>query len=120
LKIWFWKTGFTMSIKTGDLVKVITGGKDRKGKIGRVLEVCPKQGRVKVEGVALIKKHLKAQKSPKHPEGGIIEDIGTVHISNVMLMSESLGRPVRLGSAFTDKGEKIRVARGKNLKAEAV
>lgn len=109
-----------MSIKKGDLVKVLTGGKDRKGKVARVLEVFPKEMRVRLEGIAVIKKHLKAQKNPKHPEGGIVEGLGTVHLSNVMLMSESLGRPVRTGVAANDKGERVRVARGRNLKAEAV
>ena len=109
-----------MSIKKGDLVKVISGSKDKKNKIGRVLEIDSKSNRVKVEGVAPIKRHMKPQRNPKHPEGGIIEGIGSVHISNVMLMSETHGRPVRLGFSFNDSVEKVRVARGKNLKAEPV
>lgn len=109
-----------MSIKKGDMVKVICGSKDKKGQIGRVLEINKRKQRVKVEGVAPIKRHLKPQRSQKHPEGGIIEDLGTVHISNVMLMSETLNRPVRTGFAFDDSGKKNRVARGKNLQAEVV
>jgi large subunit ribosomal protein L24 len=109
-----------MSIKKGDLVKVISGSKDKKNKIGLVLEIDCKNNRVKVEGVAAIKRHMKPQRNPKHPEGGIVDAVGSVHISNVMLMSETLGRPVRSGSLFSDSGEKIRVARGRNLKAEPV
>ena len=109
-----------MGLKKGDLVKVIAGGKDKKGQVGRIISICHKTSRVKVEGVASIKKHLKPQKNPKHPEGGIITDVGSIHISNVMLMSESLGRPVRLGVSYTDSNEKIRVARGRNVKSEGV
>ncbi len=109
-------------IKTGDLVKVISGGKDVKGKTGKVLEML-REGdswRVRVEGLRIVKKHIKPQRNPKHPEGGIIEGAGSLPISNVMLMSEKLGRPVRTGASFTSDGKKQRVARGKNLKAEQV
>ncbi|MCC7071488.1 MAG: 50S ribosomal protein L24 [Deltaproteobacteria bacterium] len=109
-------------IKTGDLVKVISGGKDIKGKTGKVLEVL-RDGdawRVRVEGLRMVKKHIKPQRNPKHPEGGIIEGAGSIPISNVMLMSEKLSRPVRTGASFTSDGKKQRVARGKNLKAEQV
>jgi large subunit ribosomal protein L24 len=109
-------------IKAGDLVKVISGGKDIKGKSGKVLEVL-RDGdawRVRVEGLRLVKKHIKPQKNPKHPEGGIIEGAGSIPISNVMLMSEKLGRPVRTGASFTSDGKKQRVARGKKIKAEQV
>lgn len=109
-----------MKIKKGDLVKVIAGSQDRKGRIGKVLEVNPKSQRIKVEGVAIIKKHLKPQRNPKHPEGGIIEDLGTIHVSNVMLMSESQGRPVRVGYSLSKDGKKTRVARGRNVKAEEI
>ncbi|MCC7109269.1 MAG: 50S ribosomal protein L24 [Deltaproteobacteria bacterium] len=96
--------------------------KDIKGKTGKVLEVL-REGdswRVRVEGLRMIKKHLKPQRNPKHPEGGIIEGAGSIPISNVMLMSEKLNRPVRTGASFTSEGKKQRVARGKNLKAEQV
>ncbi len=109
-------------IKKGDLVKVISGGKDIKGKTGKVLEVL-RDGdawRVRVEGLRMVKKHIKPQRNPKHPEGGIVEGAGSIPISNVMLMSEKLGRPVRTGASFTSDGKKQRVARGKNLKAEQV
>lgn len=105
-------------IKKGDLVKVISGS--HKGAQGRVLEVLRDEGRVRVEGVATIKRHLKPQKSPKHPEGGIIEGAGSLHISNVMLVSAGAGRPVRTGSTFTAEGKKQRVARGRGVKAEVL
>jgi len=109
-----------MSIKKGDLVKVISGSKDQKGKVGRVLEIDAQKHRVKIEGVASVKRHIKPQKNPKHPEGGIVEAVGSVHLSNVMLMSETHNRPVRTGASFNDSGEKMRVSRGRNLKSEIV
>jgi large subunit ribosomal protein L24 len=115
------------SIKKGDTVKVIAGGKDIKGKTGKVLEII-KDGekvRVRVEGLRIVKKHIKPQKSAKHPEGGIVEGAGSIPLAHVMLFSEALGRPVRTGSV-TKTGEgkesrrRERIARGKNLKAEKV
>ncbi|MCP4503462.1 MAG: 50S ribosomal protein L24 [Deltaproteobacteria bacterium] len=107
-----------ISIRTGDIVKVIAG--KNKGDTGKVLEILREQNRIRVEGIAKIKRHIAPQKNPRHPEGGIIEDEGSLHISNVMLMSEALERPVRTGSASTADGKKMRVARGKGLKAEEV
>ena len=68
----------------------------------------------------LLKRHLKSKTSPKYPEGGIVELPSSVHVSNVMLMSEDLGRPVRTGMAFDDKGNKKRIAKGRNIKAESI
>jgi large subunit ribosomal protein L24 len=104
-------------------VKVIAGDKDIKGKTGKVLEVVRDTSgkwRVRVEGLNTIKRHIKPQRNPKHPEGGIIEQAGSIALSNVMLVSEKQNRPVRTGSSFTSDGKKQRVARGKNIKAEQV
>jgi large subunit ribosomal protein L24 len=106
------------AIKAGDTVKVISGA--HKGSQGRVIEVLRDKARVRIEDVAMQKRHLGPQKSPRHPEGGIIEGPGTVHISNVMLVSEEHGRPVRTGSTFSSEGDKKRVARGRNLKSSEV
>jgi len=105
-------------IRAGDTVKVIAG--KHKGSTGKVLEVLREQNRVRIEGVATIKRHIAPQRNARHPEGGIIEQAGSVHLSNVMLMSEELGRPVRIGATFTDDNKKVRVARGRNLKAVEV
>ena len=109
-----------MAVKKGDLVKVIAGDKRWKGKTGRVLAVLPGQHRVQVEGVRPIKRHLKPLRNPRQPDGGIIVDLGSIDTSNVMLMSEGLGRPVRTGAAYNDDGKKVRVARGRGVKAEPV
>jgi large subunit ribosomal protein L24 len=110
-------------IKKGDLVKVISGHKEMKGKTGKVLEVIRdgEKWRVRVEGLNMIKRHIKPQKNPKHPEGGIVEGAGSIPISSVMLMSDSLKRPVRTGSTISSDGKKKeRVARGRKVKAEKV
>lgn len=70
-------------VKRGDSVVVISGS--QKGKEGKILEVISAKSRARVEGVALVKRHLK--KSQEHPQGTIAEREGTVHISNLMLKS---------------------------------
>ena len=70
-------------IKRNDSVVVIAGA--HKGKSGKVLEILAAKQRARVEGVAMIKKHLK--KSEKNPQGAITELEGSVHISNLMLQS---------------------------------
>ncbi|MES2504760.1 MAG: 50S ribosomal protein L24 [Myxococcota bacterium] len=78
-------------LKKGDMVKVMTGSKDKKGQVGKVLEIDRKKLRVKIENVFPIKKHIKPQKNKAMPEGGIVNDFGSIHISNVMLMSKIEG-----------------------------
>ena len=70
-------------VKRGDPVVVISG--THRGKEGKILEVLSGSGRARVEGVALIKRHMK--KSQEHPQGAIVEREGSVHISNLMLKS---------------------------------
>ena len=73
-------------VKKGDQVQVITG--NHKGATGKIMEVLRKKERVLVEGVRMIKKH--ARKSQTHPNGGIIELEGSIHISNVKLVEETV------------------------------
>lgn len=68
-------------VKRNDEVVVIAGA--HKGKSGKVLEVLPAKQRARVEGVAMVKRHLK--KSQENPQGSIVEREGTVHVSNLML-----------------------------------
>ena len=68
-------------IKRNDQVVVISGS--HKGKAGKVIEILPAKARAKIEGVALIKRHLK--KSQENPKGAIIEREGSIHISNLQL-----------------------------------
>ncbi len=66
-------------IKKGDTVTVITG--EDKGKSGKVLQVSPESGRILVEGVNFVKKHMR--KSEENPQGGVVEKEASIHISNV-------------------------------------
>ena len=96
-------------IQSGDTVKVIAGA-DR-GHVGEVLEVLVTEGKVRVEGARLQKRHLKPGRSALHPDGGIVERVGLIDISNVMFYSQELGA-VRLGRQRGDDGKRQRVARG--------
>jgi large subunit ribosomal protein L24 len=93
-------------IKRNDQV-IVLAGKD-KGKKGRVLRVITDRNRVMVEGVGMIKKHLKPDPQ-RNSAGGILEQEAAIHISNVALI-DSDGKATRAGYRF-DGDKKIRVAR---------
>ncbi|MBO9131104.1 50S ribosomal protein L24 [Bacillus sp. 165] len=95
-----------MHVKKGDKVLVITG-KD-KGKQGVILAALPKQNRVIVEGVNIVKKHSKP--SQLNPQGGIITKEAPVHVSNVMPLDPKTGEPTRVGFKVVD-GKKVRIAK---------
>ena len=99
-----------MHIKKGDTVKILAG--DDKGKKGRVIDVDRQKARVFVDGVNLNSKHSKP--SAKNPNGGIIKTPGSIHISNVQLLSE--GKATRVGRK-EEKGKTVRFAKktGKTL-----
>lgn len=73
----------TFHIKRNDEVVVIAGS--HKGKSGKVLEIVAAKQRARVEGVGMIKRHLK--KSQENPNGAIVEREGTIHVSNLQLKS---------------------------------
>ena len=97
---------FKIKIKRNDQVLVIAG-KD-KGKKGRVLRVLAEKNRLLVEGVMMMKKHIKPNPQ-KNIQGGVAEQEGTIHISNVMLM-DSEGKPTRVGTRM-DGDKKVRIAK---------
>ncbi len=75
----------SLHVKKGDTVKVISG--DDKGAIGEIIAVFPKEGRVIVEGVNLVKKHTAANPNAAGKNtGGIIETEAPIHASNVQLV----------------------------------
>ncbi|WP_230876330.1 50S ribosomal protein L24 [Paenibacillus validus] len=96
-----------LHVKKDDTVFVITG-KD-KGKKGRVIAAYPRQNRVLVEGVNMIKKHAKP--SQANPQGGILTQEAPIHVSNVMLVDPISGQPTRIGYKVLDSGKKVRVAK---------
>ena len=93
-----------MKIKTGDTVKVISG--HYKGTVGEVKAVNPKTNKIIVDGVNMIKKHLKP--SQANPEGGIIEREAGIDSSNVMLYDKKAKQASRVGIKVDDKGNKTR------------
>jgi large subunit ribosomal protein L24 len=104
-----------LKIRSGDHVKV-TAGKDR-GKTGRVLRVEPAKQRLYVEGLNMVKRHIRPQQSSRNSPiagtegqlGGVIEREGPVHISNVMLL-DAKGQPTRVRIERED-GTRFRVAK---------
>ena len=82
-------------VKKGDEVVVIAGRE--KSKRGKIITVLTKQQRVIVEGVQMIKKHMR--KSQQHPQGAIIEREGSLHISNVMKAENFDARAAKHGAA---------------------
>ncbi|CAG7647399.1 50S ribosomal protein L24 [Paenibacillus solanacearum] len=96
-----------LHVKKDDTVFVITG-KD-KGKKGRVIAAFPRENRVLIEGVNLVKKHTKP--SQQNPQGGIITQEAPIHVSNVMLIDPKSGQPTRVGYKVLENGKKVRVAK---------
>ena len=94
-------------IKKNDQVAVIAG-RD-KGKRGRVLEVAPTTGKIKVEGVGVIKRHQRANPQSNRG-GGIIEKEAFISISNVQLIDPQSGKPTRVKYLVENDGTKTRVA----------
>ncbi len=92
-----------MHVKKGDRVLVITGS--HKGDEGVIKIAMPKKDRVVVENVNIVKKHMKQM---GNRQGGIIEVEAPLHVSNVMLICPSCGKPSRTGHRFLDDGKKVR------------
>jgi large subunit ribosomal protein L24 len=109
-----------MKIRKGDVVHILSG-KDR-GKEGRVLDAMPKEGKVVVENLNVVKRHTRPRPlkdssrmgGPQIQPGGIIEKAAPVPVANVMLVCPVCNRPTRVGTTFkeTSKGiSKIRVCK---------
>ena len=97
-----------LKIKKGDRVKVITGGS--KGKVGDVLRVLPKENRVVVSNINMIKRHTKPNPQVGQA-GGVVEREASIHISNVMLFNPATGKGERIKTKVLENGRKIRVFR---------
>jgi large subunit ribosomal protein L24 len=94
-----------MKIRKNDTVLVIAG-KDR-GKKGKIRFAYPKDDQVIVEGVNMIKKHMRAVRQVR--QAGIIEREAPIHVSNVMLLCSKCNHPTRVGFRFLEGGKKVRV-----------
>jgi len=94
-----------MRIVKGDKVVIISG--NHKGQTGEVLKVIPDKQRVIVKGINLVKRH--SRPTQKNPQGGIVEKEAPIHISNVMLFDDKVGRGTRIRSRRLDDEKKTKV-----------
>ncbi|MGD0281354.1 MAG: 50S ribosomal protein L24 [Dissulfurispiraceae bacterium] len=96
-----------LGIKKGDIALVMTG--KNKGKKGRILSVSPAAAKITIEGINIIKRHTKPNKT--YSQGGIIEKEGPIHISNVMFVCPKCSKPTRIGNTVLDGGKKLRTCK---------
>ena len=95
-------------MKSGDIVKVITG--DHKGSEGKILTLSKDKNKAIVEGVNMVKKHMKPD--AKNPQGGIVEKEASIQISNLSLLT-SKGETTRVGYRM-EGDKKVRFAKKSN------
>ena len=96
------------SIKKGDTVVVISGKREYRGKTGTVLVVDREKNRVIVEGINMVKKHVKPNPM-KGEAGGIVEKAMPIHQSNVAIFNAASGKADRVGIKTLEDGSKVRV-----------
>ncbi len=94
-----------MAVRRGDKVLVLSG-KD-KGKKGKIIATFPRQGRVKVDGVNMIKKHAKPTR--RVPQGGIREMEGAFPASKVMVVCPACSKPTRVGKKVNPDESRVRI-----------
>lgn len=98
-----------MILKTGDKVKVIAG-KD-KGKEGKIIKTLREDNKVVVEGINMIKKHVKPN---GQTAGSIVEMESPLHASNVMMIDPKTKKVTRIGHTTDKKGKNVRTAKKSN------
>jgi large subunit ribosomal protein L24 len=96
-----------LHIKKGDQVMVITG--EAKGQKGRILEVDRDKSRALVEGINMVSKHTKP--NTKAPQGGIIKKEAPIHVTNLMLIDPTSGKPTRVGKKLNGKDKLVRYSK---------
>jgi len=96
-----------LHIKKGDTVVILSG--ESKGQKGKVLEVFGEKQRAIVEGVNMVSKHSKP--NADNPQGGIVKQEAPIHISNLMIVDPSSGKPTRIGRRLNDKEKLVRYSK---------
>jgi large subunit ribosomal protein L24 len=107
-------TKVKIRLKKGDLVIVRTG-KD-KGRTGKILNTHPTENKVTVEGINIVKRHLKPNR--EHPSGGIVDSEKPLWVSKVAIVDPTSKKPSRIGYSVAKDGSKTRVYKksGKEIK----
>ena len=95
-----------LKVKKGDKV-VVTTGRD-KGRQGEIIKVLPKENRVIVDGVNVVKRHTRPSQTQA---GGIVEKSASIHISNVAILDPKDSKPTRVGYRTLEDGRKVRFAK---------
>jgi large subunit ribosomal protein L24 len=105
---------YKIRLQKGDTV-VVRSGK-YKGKTGKVLATHPSENKVTVEGINVVKKHLKPNR--EHPQGGIIDLTKPIWVSKVAIIEPTTKKPSRIGYQLDKDGKKSRVFKstGKEIK----
>ena len=96
-----------LHIKSGDTVQVIAG--ESKGETGKVLRVYPDKNRAVVEGVNVVTNHQKP--SASNPQGGLLKEEASIHISNLMVVDPKSGEATRVGRRVNEEGKIERFAK---------
>lgn len=102
-------------LKKGDTVVVTTG--THKGKTGKVMSTDAARNRVVVEGINVVKRHIKPNK--QHPQGGIVDETKSIDVSNVAIVEPSSKKPSKIGytiNAKTNKRTRVYKHSGKEIK----
>lgn len=89
------------------MVYVVAG--ESKGQQGKVLEVVTKDERAIVEGVNMVSRHTKP--NSKSPQGGIVKKEAPIHVSNLMLVDPTSGKPTRIGRKLNEKNNLVRYSK---------
>ena len=98
-----------LHIKTGDTVMLLTGDKKDRKKTGKVLEVSPEEGKVIVEGINIVKKHVKPRKAGD--PSGIIEAESAIYACKVQVVCPKCKKPTRVGHKVAEDGAKERICK---------
>ena len=98
-----------MNFKTGDKVRVIAGSE--KGKEGKITKVLRSENKVVIEGINMVKKHVKPN---GQTAGSIIDMEAPIHASNVMIVDSKKNVPSRIGHTVDKNGKKVRVSKKSN------
>ena len=97
-----------MKIKTGDNVILLTGKYEEKATAHKVIAVSPQEGKVIVEGVNGVHKHVKARRQGE--SSGIVDTNAAIYACKVAIACPKCGKAARIGSKVLDNGKKVRIA----------